>query len=191
MSRVRATVLTCLALSALGCPASNFHAATVELEIDGQRHDYRTERAQVEERSDPGTYSVYLHREPTEEDQPFVYLRTFSGNPVRRLVLRQREPGVAEQGELIRYDCSVPGKLADGRDTLTWTDEQGRPRKATETGERDCAAEVRREGDALRFTFAAQLRPSHTTSKKGAPADAPDGSAAVVTVRGSAVIELR
>jgi hypothetical protein len=175
----------------LSCVEPTRHSATVELEVDGQRHDYQTGRAAVEERADPRTYSVYLHPSDPDGDQPFVCFRTFSGNPVGHLWLRYRAPG-KEGGKLGKFECFVPGKLTDGRDTLGWTEEDGSARDKTVTGEADCEVELKRDGDTLRFSFDARLSPARAIGKKQMAADEAAGKApaAKVAIKGSAVVEL-
>lgn len=190
-----------LLLAPAACSEPKDHDAKVVLKVDGKGYDYETRVAHVEVRSDPGTYSVYLLPGKSESDaerkqQPHVSLRTYSGNPVPRLSLHYQPPG-ADQA--LRYECFVPGKLQDGRSTLGWKKSDGEPRDRTQTGQADCKAKIVREGETLRFTFDATLKPAvKRGKKKGKKGEdkgnkgksKESGDAGAVKIAGSATVRL-
>jgi len=185
MSRIIAFWATVFVVQ--GCARAPTHRAAVKLQIDGAAHDYQTTAAQVEIRSDPGRYSVYLlPPAAARETQAHISLRTFSGNPVARLLVVYRRPSASSAA---RYACFVPGRLSDGRPTLTWTRPDGTKRDRTETGEAGCDARVEREGEALRFTFDAELRPATKRKKKG-PRDTASPASKPIRVSGAATVQL-
>jgi hypothetical protein len=194
LSNLLLGALVPLVLTAAACSKPKDHEATVVLKVDGKSYDYSTRVAHVETRSDPGTYSVYLlpsKGAAEAQSQPHVSLRTYSGNPVPRLSLHYLAPGA---DMVLRYECFVPGKLPDGRSTLGWKRANGDPRDRTQTGQADCKAKVVREGEALRFTFAATLRPAIKRGGKGKKAkeahDALAKTVGAVKISGSATIKL-
>ena len=181
MSTHDATWLLSLALLAglSACSRPPEHSAEVKLTIDGTTYDYRTAHAQVDQQERGGRYSVYLLPDDPDGKSPYLCLRTYQAKPVAELWVRYTKPERAETAgdDLDKYDCFVPGTLADGRSTLTWTDEDGCPRKRTDTGQLGCRATVRREGERLQVSVDATLGRKASVKKraKGGPPDKPEG----------------
>jgi hypothetical protein len=184
-----------LALLIASCSRAPDHQAKVTLEIDGKSYDYTTARAQVDQQEAGGRYSVYLRPAAQDGKAPYLCLRTYSGNPVAELWVRYTEPERAKQNpdaDLDKYDCFVPGTLSDGRPTLGWARDDGKPRDRTETGEKDCQASVRKEGSSLHFEFDAVTRRKVTGKKKkgSEDGDKSKGPKDAIKVKGKAVVEL-
>jgi len=160
-------VLYALVLS--GCPEPSRHQATVKLTIDGQSFDYTTSHAQWDQQEEGGLYSIYLLPDNPESGAPYVCMRTYVGNPVAQLWVRYTKPDANKSGEdqaLNKYECFVPGTLDDGRATLGWKKDDGTDRHRNETGDANCNATLKREGDKLLLTFDADL-PLFVKKKKG------------------------
>ncbi len=194
MRRMMTAAMGLLLLS--GCP-DHATKAKVALEIEGEKHDYETGRAEYDQQVAGGSFSVYLLRDEGDDaTEPFVGIRYYAGNPVARLWLRYPAPGAEAGADLGRWECFVPGKLKDGRDTLTWKKKDGSERNRQETGEATCRASVSRDGDTLVVSYDAVLRPRAKKKKKGkAEASAGDqektGGGAQVKVKGSARVQLK
>ena len=195
MKRIGTTALALLLLS--GCP-DNTTQATVTLEIDGKKHDYVTRHAEYDQQVEGGDYSVYLLRDEGDDARdPFIGIRFYCGNPVARLWLRYALPGADPDDDLGRWECFVPGKLSDGRDTLSWKKDDGSDRARQATGESSCQASVKPDGDELVVSFDATLSPRAEKRGKGKKAKAAkgeEGSAGVgarAKISGSARVKLR
>ena len=163
----RLTMAATALLLLAGCP-DRVTKAKVVLEIEGKTHDYETGHAEYDQQVPGGPFSVYLLRDAGEDaTEPYVGIRYFSGNPVARLWLRYPPPGAEAGADLGRWECFVPGKLQDGRDTLTWKKADGSKRNRQETGEATCKASVVRDGEALVVSYDAVLMPRAEKKKKG------------------------
>jgi len=183
-----------LALLVASCSRAPDYQAKVTLEIDGKSYDYTTARAQVDQQEAGGRYSVYLRPAQEDDKAPYLCLRTYSGNPVAELWVRYTKPERAKQNpdaDLDKYDCFVPGTLSDGRPTLGWTRDDGKPRDRTETGEKDCKASVRTEGSSVHFEFdAITERKAPGKNKRNDENGEPAGPKDTIKVKGKAVIAL-
>lgn len=181
-----------LGAALISCSAPPTYRAEVELAIEGKSFDYVTTHAQIDQQREGGRYSVYLLPGPDRPDQPYLCLRAYLGNPVAELWVRYDDPAADAEpsdDDLGRYDCFVPGTLADGRPTLGWTEDDGRPRDRTVTGEERCQASVRNEGNLLYLAFDAIARRKARAKKKG-DGSAEDAPREAITVVGKAVLNL-
>lgn len=185
----RVPVLTATLLALVACTQDK-HVAEVNLKVDGQDYSYTTHSAETDRQLEDGRTSVYLLRGETAGDGPYLGIRYYAGNPIARLWLRYAEPGAEPaDGDLIRYDCFVPGTLSDGRETLSLKRKDGRSRERHETGDPDCNATVEVSGDALTFTYDATL---FSGKKKAAEGDGEDGGSGryEVTIQGMATVQM-
>lgn len=190
---MRRTILiaaTGAALLLTGCPETTQHQATVKLSIEGQSYDYQTSHAQWDQQEEGGRYSIYLLPDDKSGKTPYVCMRTYVGNPVAQLWVRYTKPGgpSGPDGELAKYECFVPGTLADGRATLGWTNRDGSERHRNETGDPNCTATLTREGTQLHLRFDAKL-PLFVKKKKGKKKGEEEVSDSI-EAKGSAVLEL-
>lgn len=180
------------ALVCASCSKPPEYRAEVTLEIDGKSYDYTTERAQVDQQEEGGRFSIYLRPAHEESEAPYLCLRRYLGNPVAAFWVRYTKPERAAQdpdADLDKYDCFVPGTLSDGRPTLGWKDEDGKPRDRTETGEKDCKVTVRKEAKTLHLEFDAVVQRKAPAKKKGADDEAREpGDTA--RVQGKATVSL-
>ncbi len=156
-------------LALLSCSEPTTYPAEVKLAIGEQSFDYTTSKAQLDQQVTGGRYSVYLLPEDDTQRAPYVCYRTYMGNPVSYLWVRYTKPNDAtaeDDEELRRYECYVPGTLSDGTPTLGWRHENGKERDLTETGQDQCNATLKRDGNQLKLSFDALLSP-HVKKKKG------------------------
>lgn len=150
MSRFAILLLALTALTA--CKGAPQFPAEVSLEIDGQSFDYTSSLGELDDHGGP--LSVYLLPDDFKDGaSPYACLRFYSGNPVGHFWVRYSESGEDEGNARPRWECFVPGTLADGTETLTWTKEDGEERHRTETGEEACRVKLTREGDDLVLEF--------------------------------------
>ncbi len=156
-------------------------SAEVTWKVDDTSYDYKTAAAEVDQQVKGGAWSVYLMHDQDDPNKPWLGIRTYSGNPVARLFLRYRKPD-DEDEDARRWECFVPGKLSDGRDSLTWRKADGGERIRQETGDADCTASVVQEEGHLAFKFDARVRPRVEKKKKKGKA-APDEAAAPTAER--------
>lgn len=188
LSHTAATGLGVLTLA--GCPEPTLHQARVELTIDGRRHGYTTGRAQWDQQEKGGRYSIYLRPDDESALAPYVCLRTYVGNPVAQLWVRYtRTPAEAgPSAPLTKYECFVPGTLADGRPTLGWTYPNGQKRPRNQTGDASCQASLTRRDNELHLSFDAELP---LFVKKQAESEKGEKRASdLIRASGSAVLDL-
>lgn len=154
------------ALTVITACSNSGTSATVKLKIAGHGFDYKTSHAEVDQQIPGGPWSVYLMPDGDANARPWLGIRTYSGNAIARLFLRYRKPG--DKGDAARrWECFVPGQLADGRATLTWKKGDGGERIRQETGDADCTATVAQQGNELVMRFDATVRPRVEKKKKG------------------------
>jgi hypothetical protein len=194
---MKSMILAALAiLLCIGC-TDRATTAQISLEIEGKKHDYKTSHAEYDQQLEGGPYSLYLLRDEGDDaTEPFLGMRFFSGNPVARFWLRYPAPGEEAGADLGRWECFVPGKLKDGRDTLSWKKKDGSDRNRQETGEATCTASIAREGDVIVLSYDALLSPRAEKKKKGKSKVAPKGEekaggGARIKVKGSARLQLK
>lgn len=190
MSRFAILLLAMSALTA--CKGSPQFPAEVTLEIDGQAFDYSSSIAEFDDHGGP--VSVYLLPDDFKDgSSPYACLRFYSGNPVGHFWVRYSETGQEKGNSRPRFECFVPGTLADGTETLTWSKADGEERHRTETGEAGCKVSLVRQGDdlVLEFDVVATLEKRGKGGHGGGEGGGEDQGPRTITTRGRGVMKLR
>ena len=170
MGRQRVQITFVLLLGVLAaCQRSPRYRAEVDLKVAGQPVKYSSQAAQLDFGGGPDKPSLYFLRDKTDGAASSLSLRSYQGQAVAKLWLMYQAD---DDSEPRRYECFVPGKLDDGRPTLTWTKDNGDKRETNETGQADCQVKITQDPQQISLEINATLRQALAGKNKALSAKA-------------------